>query len=212
MSFAHIFTDSLSLVEKLRSTWTSQCPQSSTICKILTLCADLFHDRNLVVRIFWIAGHSNHPGNARADQLARAAQLLPPQVSDIGAETWHHFAKLAGRLPASADFPYSFQAARGLSWRLRRTTFALLTDYGQTRHYTKWRAGSRPSSQMEAGLCRFCALLPETPSHLVFTCTSHQVQASRRHFSVDLFSPADTFKPSLWPRAHQMLCALGVQL
>jgi ribonuclease HI len=65
-----IFTDNQAAVHRVSSL---QPGPRQDIAMAIASIADHLHKRNNSLRIHWVPGHANVPGNERADQLAKAA-------------------------------------------------------------------------------------------------------------------------------------------
>jgi ribonuclease HI len=203
IKFVHIFTDSMSLLDKLRHVWVQNSPQSGIIIEILETMFQLFHEQDILVRPFWVPGHSGNIGNEKADHLAQQGLLLPPGKHPLGAEAWKFYGKLEGQMERDPDFPLSYSAVAGQGARMRRCTFGILTGIYDVKRYLAYKFYGDKS-------CRFCAHTVETVDHLLFYCRHEKPLIAREKTRMHEFTAADKFNPSLWPEAFKMLRLLQI--
>ncbi len=203
IKIVHIFTDSMSLLDKLRHVWVQNCPQGGIITEILETIYKLYHEQNLLIRPFWVPGHSGNPGNELADSLAKVGLLKEPGRHPLSADAWKYYGKLEGRLEQLPDFPLSFSTVSGQGARLRRCTFGVLTGVYDVKRYTAYKFNGDQ-------FCRFCSTHIETLDHLLFECSNALPIQAREQTEMSSFSASDKFNPNLWPEAYRMLSLLQI--
>ena len=71
-----ICTDSLSVIQTVLSPLSYNWDTVNQICDMLISNAD-------ILKIFWIPGHTNIPGNEKADQAAKNASLAPTLMVNV---------------------------------------------------------------------------------------------------------------------------------
>lgn len=157
-----IFTDSLSLLQKLTSVYCSPTkPIDPAICDILQLCHNL-KTFGLTVRIHWIPGHTGIIGNERADKLASEGMQgfnnLHVRNADVSSDAFklrHHYSN-----------PFDWKDFMNLSYPMRRIIIRVLTEQGNVRALT------HHFDDTGTPLCRFCGLSRETVHHVLLSCSN----------------------------------------
>jgi hypothetical protein len=193
----------MSLLDKLRHVWVQNQPQSGIIIEILETMFKLYHEQDLLVRPFWVPGHSGNAGNEQADQLAQAGLTLDPGLHPLGAEAWKYFGKLESHIEQLPEFPISYGQVSGQGASLRKSTFGVLTGFYPVKNYTAYKFNGDKT-------CRFCSDFIETVDHLLFDCNHTIVCRARLTSGISEFTLSNKFDPELWPKAYKHLKLLQI--
>ena len=200
VTHAHVFTDSLSLLTKLKNVFM-HCTlfHDPLILDILEGIQQL-HDWGVDVTIHWIKAHAGIPGNEAADMLTQDAWDLPYEQFKTDAVTKDSFRQRIHY----GTFPWSefSQLSRDTRTLVCRIVSGEANVAAVTRYYTSPRG---PIA------CRWCHDASETVQHVLFDCMS---------INSPLFCPQEDtsgrlnklLDPSNWETIYQFCIARQVIL
>jgi ribonuclease HI len=201
-----IFTDSQSLVQRLRGAWTANAYQAQDLLELLSLIHDMkSEDVNLRVRIRWIPGHAGIQGNELADRLAtQALRHQAPTRTGVGYEA---FSGAGRQILQQERQGWSIPARHvmRLGAKERRFLHRLITGYGEVGFWNHKKDEAIPA------WCRFCSAPEETVTHLLRQCDAGRCNGARLATFPEGVPPTYD-DPTTWKKFRNFFVMIGIDL